>query len=183
MPYLENIITADAACSTADKGYAPFGPGNQECHATLIEARKGRSMIKLHPSEFQRLKTLGVFTNGTTDGWFICTNGIKNSIAGLKSFDTGFEATKYVGGVQQWDIQVSAGTSASKVLVTGVYKGVGSTADSVFYNIPACFCKCPVTNCCPTEKQKDGKGSTTNDWLLSCDQNLNSYSTLKAGCF
>ena len=179
MGYLQNIITADAACSTADKGYAPFGPGTQECYATVISATKGRGRVQLHPTEYQRLKALGVFDNGTTEGWFICTNGIKNSLVGLASFASGFEPTKLVGGVLQTQPQVTASTSSLSVYVSGVLKGLGSTA----FDIPACFCKCPVTNCCPTETHTDGKGQTTNDWLLTCDQNRNGYSPLRSGCF
>jgi hypothetical protein len=183
MPYLENIITADAGCSTADKGYAPFGPGVQECYSTLISipaGKPGTTRIALHPKEYQRLKAKGVFSNGTTDGWFICTNGIKNHLKGLESFDSGFESTKVEGGVVQKGVQVSGVTNAGTIRVSGAYKGNASTA----YDIPACFCKCPVTNCCPTEKWPDGGGAQdTNDWMLSCDQNLNSYSPLRAGCF
>lgn len=191
MPYLENIITADAGCSTADKGYAPFGPGVQECHSTLIaipSGAPGRAKIAVHPVEFQRLKALGVFENGATSGWFLCTNGIKNHLKGLESFDSGFAPTKKVGGVLQKGVQVSATTNAGEIFVTGTYKGNASTA----YNIPACFCKCPITNCCPPRTWKgveegfptgEGKGTTPDDWQLSCDQNLNSYSPLRAGCF
>ena len=192
MGYLNNIITADAGCSTADKGYSPFGDGVQKCYSTLISIplkKPGSSKISMHPSEYQRLKGLGVFDivpnlpadaySKAISGWFICTNGIKNHLVGLQSFDSGFAPTALVGGSLQENIQISATTAANAIYVTGAYKGNASGV----YDIPACICKCPITNCCPTEKHKDGKGSTTNDWMLSCDQNNNSYSLLKVGCF
>ena len=99
---------------------------------------------------------------------------------GLQSFDSGFAPTKMLGGSLVENVQISAATAYNTIRVTGVYKGNASTS----YDIPACFCKCPVTNCCPTEKwQGGGKGVEENDWQLTCDQNWNSYSPLRAGCF
>ena len=206
MPYLNNIITADAGCSTSDKGYSPFGQGVQQCYSTLIAiplGKPGSSKISMHPSEYQRLKGLGVFNvnqpavadggmPSSMSGWFICTNGIKNHLileTGeiLQSFASGFQSTYTpgVGGVEvnkfRTNIQISATTAANAIYVTGIYKGNASTA----YDIPACICKCPITNCCPTEKWPNGgvDGMDPNDFQLSCDQNNNSYSPLRSGCF
>ena len=194
MGYLNNIITADAGCSTADKGYSPFGDGVQQCYSTLVSiptGKPGTSRISMHPSEYQRLKSHGVFdivpnlpADGYTtaiSGWFLCTNGIKNHLVGLQSFDSGFAPTAMVGGSLQENIQISATTDYRQIYVSGVYKGNASTA----FDIPACFCKCPITNCCPTEKWPNGgiDGMDTNDFQLTCDQNNNSYSPLRTGCF
>ena len=206
MGYLNNIITADAGCSTADKGYAPFGDGVQQCYSTLISiplGKPGSSMISMHPSEYQRLKSHGVFNmvpnnpvDGTmlpsNSGWFVCTNGIKNHLIletgeVLQSFASGFQSTYTpgVGGAEvnkfRTNIQISATTDSRAIYVTGIYKGNASTA----FDIPACFCKCPITNCCPTEKWPNGgvDGMDTNDFQLTCDQNNNSYSPLRTGCF